>query len=179
MAGQSKMRGRAGVAAAGITVVAMMTGASAAAAATPGTMACGRGGLELAGTTTGGAAMTGAYSCKSAPYGSEVATAADALIAYVDRMLPAGAPRNGYMIESVATQVVAGMNYQFVLRAPGQHPETVVGTVYVPLRGNPIVSNAYALAGTGMSGSSRASAYSNSSSSAYSSTSGNSDTSGY
>jgi hypothetical protein len=107
-----------------------------------GIVRCGPGGLEIRGGT-----LAGGYTCAAEPYDSDVQSAARALISSIDHMLPSGsAQRDKYQIESAAAQVVAGMNYQLVIRVNGAHPETVIGTVYRPLTGDMSVTDVYALA---------------------------------
>jgi hypothetical protein len=88
--------------------------------------------------------LPGGFRCVQAPYGSDVAAAAKALIDGLDHTLPGH--RHSFKVLSAATQVVAGENYQLVVLVPGKLPEIVIGTVYRPLTGPLSVTNVYAIA---------------------------------
>lgn len=134
---------RAGAAAAALAAVSASVPAAAAAPGPPhrAVAVCGPGGLEI---SVGGA---GGYTCVATPYPAGARAAGRALIAYVNSAYPAGSSRRIFRITSAASQVVAGQNYQLVLRVYGQRAETVVGTVFRSLSGSLSITSAYVLAG--------------------------------
>jgi hypothetical protein len=91
--------------------------------------------------------LPGGYVCASTPYDDEVIAAAQALLTEADDTLPAGAPRQDFVVRSAATQVVAGINYKLVVRVWCPRPETLIGTVFVALDDTTSVTDLFALAG--------------------------------